>query len=158
MFETYAVFHGGCPVVALATIPLTCWLCAWLAKPSKPLRGNEVQELVYGRLLRQQRRLTLLALLLTGGMLLCMVITLPQRTDSTLQAVRGANAECVVQLGKDERDLARDETVSSIVQCYELEAGGGWVEKEYRHGSGWRTIASVVAPIDPEKTIHGGKP
>jgi hypothetical protein len=128
-------------VVALATTSLTCWLCAWLAKPSKPLRGNEVQELVYGRLLGQQRRLTLLALLLTGGMLLYMIVTLPQRADNTLQDVRVADAECLAQLGKDESDSARDETGSATVRCYELEAGGGWVEKEYRRGSGYRTIA-----------------
>jgi hypothetical protein len=145
-------------VVAFATIPLTCWLCAWLTKPRKPLRGNEVQELVYGRLLGRQQRLTVLALLLTGGMLLYRIGTLPQRADSTLQAVRGAHAECVAQLGKDESDSGRDEPASPTVQCYELEAGGGWVRKEYRRGSGWRTIASVTAPIDPEKTIHGSKP
>jgi hypothetical protein len=133
-------------------------VCAWLAKPRKPLRGNEVQELVYGRLLGRQQRLTLLALLLTGGMLLCMIGTLPRRADSTLQAVRGAHAACVAQLGKDESESGRDEPASPTVRCYELEAGGGWVEKEYRRGSGWRTIASVAAPIDPEKTIHGSKP
>ncbi len=145
-------------MVALATIPLTCWLCAWLARPRKPLRGNEVQELVYGRLLGRQQCLIVLALLLTGGMLLCMIGTLPQRADNTLQAVRGAHAECVAQMGRDETDSGRDETASATVQCYELEAGGGWVEKEYRRGSGWRTIASVTVPIDPAKTIHGSKP
>jgi hypothetical protein len=145
-------------MVALATIPLTCWLCAWLARPSKPLRDNEVQELVYGRLLGSDRRLTLLALLLTGGMLLCVILTLPQQIDTTLQSVRGAHAECAAQMGRDETDSGRDETASATLHCYELEAGGGWVEREYRHGSGWRTIASVAAPIDPEKTIHGSKP
>jgi len=34
----------------LALIPLTCWLCALLAIPRKPLPGDEVQELVYRRL------------------------------------------------------------------------------------------------------------
>ncbi len=137
-------------MVALATIPLTCWLCAWLAKPGKPLRGDEVQELVYGRLL--------LALILTGGMLLFFVITLPQRIDSNLQSVRSAHAACVDQMGRDETGSGRDVSAAAPARCFELQAGGVWVEKEYQRGFGWRTIASVAAPIDPEKTIHGSKP
>jgi hypothetical protein len=145
-------------MLAYMAVPLTCWVCALVARPRRPHIGNEVEDFIYARLLGQQQRLTLLALLLTGGMLLCMILTLPRRTDSTLQAVRGAHAECVARLGKDEDGSARDETGVATVQCYELEAGGGWVEKEYRRGSGWRTIASVTAPIDPEKSIHGSKP
>jgi hypothetical protein len=145
-------------MLALAMIPLTCWLCAWLARPSKPLRGNEVQELVYGRLLGRHQRLLLLALLLTGGLLLCLLIALPQRIDSTLQSVRGAHAECAHHLGNDGTHPGRDETTSATVRCDELEAGGEWVEKEYRRGIGWQTSAAVTAPIDPEKSIHGSKP
>jgi hypothetical protein len=145
-------------MVPLVAIPLICWLCAWLAKPGKPLRGNEVQELVYGRLLGRQQRLTLFALILTGGMLLCLILTLPQRVDSNLQSVRGAQAECVAQLGRDETDSGRDVTAAATAHCYELQAGGVWVEKEYRRGVGWQAIGSVAAPIDPEKTIHGSKP
>lgn len=39
-------------MVTLATIALTCWLCTLIALPRKPLPNNEVQELVYTRLLR----------------------------------------------------------------------------------------------------------
>lgn len=145
-------------MVALATIPLTCWLCAWLATPGKPLRGDEVQELVYGRLLGRHQRLMPLALILTGGMLLFFVITLPQRIDSNLQSVRSAHAACVDQMGRDETGSGRDVSAAATARCFELQAGGVWVEKEYQRGFGWRTIASVAAPIDPEKTIHGSKP
>jgi hypothetical protein len=122
-------------MVALAMIPLTCWVCAWLARPSKPLPGNEVQELAYGRLLgRHQRRL--LALLLSGGLLLCSLIALPRRIDRTLRSVRGAHAACAHRPGNDGTHPGRDETASATVRCDELEAGGEWVEREYRRGIG----------------------
>jgi len=41
-------------MLTLIAIPLTCWLCAFVAIPRKPLPGNEVQELVYARLLGRQ--------------------------------------------------------------------------------------------------------
>lgn len=37
-----------------AAIPLMCWLCVLVAMPHKPLPNNEVQELVYARLLGRQ--------------------------------------------------------------------------------------------------------
>jgi hypothetical protein len=134
-------------MLALATIPLTCWVCAWLARPHKPRYGDEVQELVYGRLLGRQGRLTLLALILTAGMLLGLAITLPQRIDGTFQSVRGAHAECAAEM-----------TDATTARCFELEAGGIWVEKEYQRDIGWHDIAPVSAPIAPEQTIHGSKP
>jgi hypothetical protein len=134
-------------MLALATIPLTCWVCAWLARPRKPRYGDEVQELVYGRLLGRHQRLTLLALILTAGMLLGFVITLPQRSDRTLQSVRGADAECAAEM-----------VAAATARCFELEAGGTWVEEEYQGGIGWKQIATISALIAPEQTIHGSKP
>lgn len=39
--------HGYFPLVI---IPITCWLCALLAIPRAPRRGDEVQELIHRRL------------------------------------------------------------------------------------------------------------
>jgi hypothetical protein len=145
-------------MVALATIPLTCWICAWLAGPRTLRLDNDVAALVYSRLLGRHQRLTLLALLLTGGILLTLILSRPQRIDSNLQLVRGAHAECTAEMGKDHMDSGRDVTAAATVHCYEFEAGGKWVEEKYQRGIGWQTMASVAAPIDPEKTIHGSKP
>jgi hypothetical protein len=146
----------GKPMVALTAIPITCWLCAWLARPGKPLIGNDIQEFVYGRLLGRQQRLTFLALIVTGMMLVALVVMLPQHIDTDLQSVRGAHTECVAQLGRDETDSGRD--VTAPVHCYELHAGGVWVVAEYRRGSNGQAIATVTAPIALENTIHGSKP
>jgi hypothetical protein len=146
----------GKSMVALTAIPVTCWLCAWLARPGKPLVGNEVQELVYGRLFGRQQRLVLLALVVTGVMLFSLVITLPQRIDRDLQSVRGENAKCAALIGKDETDSGRD--VTAPVRCYELQAGGVWVEMEYRHGSSGQPIATATAPIALENTFHRIEP
>jgi hypothetical protein len=117
-------------MVALMAIPITCWLCALIARPGKPLVGNEVQELVYGRLFGRQQRLVLLALVVTGVMLLSLVITLPQRIDRDLESVRGEHAKCAAQMVKDETDSGRDWAASATARCYELGAGGVWVEED----------------------------
>src|SRR5690242_12795065 len=64
-------------VLALALIPLTCWLCALVAIPRRPLPGNEVQELVYARLLGRQQRLVLLALVVSLVVGFSFVVRLP---------------------------------------------------------------------------------
>lgn len=145
-------------MVALATIPLTCWICAWIARPRTLRLDNEVAAFVYTRLLGRHQRLTLLALVLTGGMLLTLILSLPERIDSNLQSVRGAHAQCVAQMGRDESNSGRDMAAAATARCFELQAGGVWVEEKYQRGIGWQTIAAVAAPIDPEKTIHGSKP
>jgi hypothetical protein len=45
----------------MAAIAATCWACALLAVPRRPMPGNEVAELVYSRLLGRQQRLVLAA-------------------------------------------------------------------------------------------------
>lgn len=81
-------------MVTLAAIMLTCWLCALVARPRKPLRGNEVQELVYSRLLGRQQTLMLLALFATAAVLIVLALTIrPNRVDADLQRVRPACVE-----------------------------------------------------------------
>jgi hypothetical protein len=132
----------GWLMVALVMIPLPCWLYAWLARPGRPIAGCEVQELVYSRLLGRQQRLALLALMVTGMMLLSLVAMLPQRIDATLQAVRGAHADCS----------------DSVTECYELQAGGVWIRQTRQADGSWQPIATVAAPIALDATIHGRKP
>jgi len=66
----------------IAAIPLTCWLCALIAIPRAPRVGNEVEELVYARLLGRQQWLVLLASGLTGAALLTIILALPGHAAS----------------------------------------------------------------------------
>ncbi len=52
-------------MIALLFIAGTCWLCALLAIPRKPLPGNETQELVYRRLIGRHQLLVALAFAVT---------------------------------------------------------------------------------------------
>jgi hypothetical protein len=83
-------------------------------------------------------------------MLLGLVLTLPQRIDRTLQSVRGADAACTAQMTRDETKYGRD-----TARCFELEAGGIWVEKEYQREIGWQDIATVAAPSAPAQLPQG---
>lgn len=83
-------------MVTLAAIALTCWLCSLIARPRKPVAGNEAQELVYVRLLGRQQTLMLLALVVTAGVLLALVIAIrPGRIDPNFAALRRPNASCI---------------------------------------------------------------
>lgn len=83
-------------MVTLAAIALTCWLCSLIALPRKPVAGNEAQELVYVRLLGRQQTLMLLALVVTAGALLSLVVAIrPGRVDPGYEALRRPNASCI---------------------------------------------------------------
>lgn len=83
-------------MVTLTAVALTCWLCSLIALPRKPLPNNEVQELVYARLLGRQHLLMLLALVATAGALLTLIaLARPSRIDSDFSAARRLNPPCV---------------------------------------------------------------
>jgi hypothetical protein len=82
-------------MVTLAAVALTCWLCALLAMPRKPLPNDEIQELVYARLLGRQQTLMLLALVATAGALFALVVVArPNRADFYFDGVRHPTAVC----------------------------------------------------------------
>jgi hypothetical protein len=76
----------------VVAIPLTCWLCALVASPRRPRFGNEVEELVYSRLLGRQQLVTLLAIAATAIAAFVLVITLATSVDpagvSTLRGLQ----------------------------------------------------------------------
>jgi hypothetical protein len=76
------------------SIALTCWLCALVAVPQKPLPGNEAQELVYARLLGRHQRLVILALVVSSVMFFASVVSIARQRDADLVAQRAANAPC----------------------------------------------------------------
>src|SRR5262249_26043159 len=115
------------PMFTYVAIPLTCWLCALLALPRKPLPGNQVQELIYSRLLGRQSRLVLLALVLTAGALLAGIATLPARADPDLAVARRVRAYC-------------DLTAAHRSVCDYLQADGSWLEARRQSDGSWSVI------------------
>ncbi len=77
-------------MLATVAIPLTCWLCVLIVTPHKPRSGNEVQELVYTRLLGRQHVLLCVATLVTVWALLVGVIAMPLRINVDLERFRAA--------------------------------------------------------------------
>lgn len=126
-------------MLTIAAIPITCWLCALIAMPRKPLPGNEVQELVYSRLLSRQRWLALFAFLVTGIMFLAFISGLPQRIDPDLRAIRNAEQRC------DAAGATYEQPV-----CWKLEPGGTWTREKYGFDGRWQIIGAPPTPvIDP---------
>ncbi len=68
-------------MVAYMAIPLTCWVCALLARPRRPHIGNEVEEFVYARLLGRSQRVALLALVVTAVAFFTFVVALPSHIE-----------------------------------------------------------------------------
>lgn len=81
-------------MLTLVAVPITCWICALIVRPRRPLPGNEVQELVHSRLCGKQQRLILLALMATITVLLLFLITAsarvrpdPSRDDAAMSVM-----------------------------------------------------------------------
>ena len=62
-------------MLAFVAVPLTCWMCALLAFPGKPIAGHELQELVYRRLVGRQQLLMAVAAVATLAVTIGVVIS-----------------------------------------------------------------------------------
>lgn len=131
-------------MLAFAIAALICWVVVLAARPRRPLPGNEVQELVYSRLLGRQQMLMLLALLATGVALLVFVVGLPQRMDPDLRAVRRTQAACLD--ARHKASDALDYGAAAGAHCYELQPGGTWVQKVERSDGSWFVVGTALAP------------
>jgi len=119
---------------AYAAIPLTCWLAAVIATPRRPRLGNDVEELVYARLLGRQQILRFVALIATMALFLFFVATLPARVDPGLRDVRGAREACANQ------------RIGSRT-CSVLGPGGVWVQQAEQGDGRWTAVGTVAAPV-----------
>jgi hypothetical protein len=99
-------------MLAYAAIPLTCWLAALLAAPRTPRIGNEVEELVYARLLGRQERLRLLAIVATGAAFLWFALALPGHAADP-DGPAAVRQVCTERPG-------------TAPTCYTRQPGGGW--------------------------------
>jgi hypothetical protein len=79
---------------AYVAIPLTCWMCALVAIPRRPRRGNEVEEFVYARLLGRSQRVALLALVVTAVAFFTFVLALPDRVDPNFSHTPSMHQVC----------------------------------------------------------------
>jgi hypothetical protein len=80
-------------------VAFTCWLCALVASPQRPLPGNEVQELVYIRLLGRRERVMLLAMAMTVIAFASIIVTLPQRAGAETDDLVISRSSCMPLLG-----------------------------------------------------------
>jgi hypothetical protein len=117
---------------SLIAIPITCWFCTLVAAPRRPRLGNEVEELVYARLLGRQHRLVLLALLVTAVTALAFILSLPRHADAS---PRGAPAQRVCT-----------QPSVGFPTCYERQADGLWTREELQGDGTWLAVATVTAP------------
>lgn len=81
-------------MLIVATIPLTCWLCAFIAIPRRPRIGNEVEELVYARLLGGHQRLVLLALIVSAIAFFTLLIRTSHTIETTAYSVDVSQGIC----------------------------------------------------------------
>jgi hypothetical protein len=122
---------GSIILWTLVAIPVTCWLCVLLAVPRRPGLGNEVEELVYTRLLGRQQRLVLVATLATVVTLLAAVLALPRDGDGALAA---------------QRPVACGVLVAGLTTCAVKDAEGSWALLERGTDGTWRRVGSVPVP------------
>lgn len=129
-------------MVTLTTIPIVLWFAVLLAKPRKPLPGNEVQELVYSRLLGGQRRVALLALVATMCMFVAGIAALSIRSQPSTELVSAADRVCT--------DL------SAYPQtCYTQQSGGLWLVETLQSNDTWSKVATMSRPPTPTELVRG---
>lgn len=143
-------------MTALAVAAMICWVMVLVARPRKPLPGNEVQELVYSRLLGRQQMLMLLALFVTAVVLLLIVVTLPQRLDPDLRTVRQAREACVE--AQHAASEAEDRGGVTQAHCYALQPGGTWAEEAEESNGTWLLVATLASPpiLARATVVRGG--
>ncbi|MHB8644964.1 MAG: hypothetical protein ACYDAR_04145 [Thermomicrobiales bacterium] len=133
---------------AYVAIPFTCWVCALIATPRKARLGNEVEELVYTRLLGRQHRLVLVALIATAVMFFILMVTAVQpaalpanlidRNPASLSSDReGAAPNCMAT------------PISGVPTCYALQADGTWLVVQ-RQADGKSHVVATVATRPPQ--------
>ncbi len=122
------------PTVSASVASL--WIAAFIAMPRKPLPHNEMQELVYTRLLGGHHRVLLLAVVGTVIGLLVLVLSMP--SSVTALSNRTTSRQQVCYHG------------GASPTCYTPQPGGAWLEEELQADGTWRVVGtSFVAPQAP---------
>lgn len=123
------------PAVSASVASL--WLAAFVVMPRKPLPHNEVQELVYARLLGRQHRAILLAIIVTALGFFVLVLSMPSSP-----AARPSGASSRRQVCFDGSAI--------LPTCYTPQPGGMWIQEELQASGTWRVVGvSFSAPQPP---------
>jgi hypothetical protein len=161
-------------------IAMTCWFCTLVALPRKPLPGNEVEELVYSRLLGRQQRVALVAVIASGVALLGVMITLPEHAGSDAplpteqacwiaaladQPVCGAWQPLATQgVQPVQRKASPAMSTGTICTtalamrptCYTPQPSGGWQVAEMETDGRWRLLGTQAHPPSLTEVDPGG--
>lgn len=123
------------PVVGASVASL--WAAALIAIPRKPLPHNEVQELVYARLLGRQHRAILLAIIVTALGFFALVSSIP--VNPAVQAIDDLSTQ----------QVCANVNISPPI-CYTRQPGGAWIEETLQADGTWHmTGVSFSAPHLP---------
>lgn len=113
------------------------WLAAFVAMPGKPLPHNEVQELVYARLLGRQHRAMLLAIIMTAVGFFTLVLSMPSSPSAHPNSIPARQQICF-------------DGSASLQTCYTPQSEGAWVAEELQANGTWRvTGVSFAVPHAP---------
>jgi hypothetical protein len=123
------------PVVGASVVSL--WLAAFVTMPRKPLPNNEVQELVYARLLGRQHRAVLLATIVTALGFFALVLSVPVRPAAHPNGAPSRRQICF-------------DGAAILLTCYTPQPGGMWIQEELQASGTWRVVGvSFSAPHPP---------
>jgi hypothetical protein len=122
---------------AVGASMISIWTAAMLAMPRRPLPNNEVEELVYSRLLGRQHRLILLAVIVTAIGFLVLILSMPSSFAARANSVRPRQQVCF-------------NLPAAPPTCYTPQPGGAWLEEQMQPDGTWRAIGvSYSAPRAP---------
>lgn len=133
-------------VSAFGVSATTLWIAVFLVAPHKPLPNNEVQELVYARLLGRQQRVILLAVIVTAVAFLALIADMPHRTDA------------LADTAPRTRHLCNDLPMGQLI-CYTLQPTGIWVTEQLQPDGIWHIVgASASPPVlnEPNRALDPG--
>lgn len=111
----------------------TLWIAAFVAAPHKPLPHNEVQELVYARLLGRQQRIVLLASIVTAIAFFVLIAGMPNRANTLMNTAPRTQQRC------------NDQPASQPI-CYTLQPSGIWVAEQLQPDGTWSLIGTSLSP------------
>ena len=124
---------------------VTVWIAAFITMPHKPRLSNEVEELVYARLLGRQHRVLFLAIIVTALGLFALVLSMPASLAAGGKSAAPRQQMCF-------------NTGGSAPICHTPQPGGERLEEELQKDGTWRVVGvSSVAPHPPgEKDCRPG--
>jgi hypothetical protein len=123
------------PMVGASVLSL--WVAAFIAMPHKPLPNNEVEELVYTRLLGRHHRVFILAMVGTVLGLLVLLLSMASNAPTSAHPTPSRQQVCF-------------NTGVSPPMCYTPQPGGAWLEEVLQADGTWRVVGvSYTAPQPP---------